>query len=61
MEPVIVEYNGEPATETFINIVEAGRGSGWLRSSRLLKPCNKLPGKGQLQFAKSKKSCAMRV
>src|SRR6266436_1649873 len=24
IEPVIVEYSGEPATETFINILEAG-------------------------------------
>src|SRR5438105_3437384 len=50
MEPVIVEYAGEPATETFINILEAGPGQRLVTVIEILSLTNKLPGEGQRQY-----------
>lgn len=50
IEPVIVEYDGEPATETFINIVEAGPGQRLVTVIEVLSLANKLPGEGQRQY-----------
>ncbi len=47
IEPVIVEYEGEPATETYINILEAGPGQRLVTVIEILSLANKLPGEGQ--------------
>ena len=47
MEPVIVHYRGEPITETFINILETGRGQRLVTVIELLSPSNKFSGEGQ--------------
>lgn len=47
-EPVIVEC--EPATETFINILEAGPGQRLVTVIELLSLSNKLPGDGQQEY-----------
>ena len=47
VEPVIVEYEGEPATETFVNILEAGPGQRLVTVIEILSVANKLPGEGQ--------------
>jgi hypothetical protein len=49
IEPVYVLYD-EPATETFINIVEAGPGQRLVSVIELLSLSNKLPGEGQRQY-----------
>src|SRR5581483_484958 len=49
-EPVVVELNGEPATETFINIVESGPGHRLVTVIEVLSLANKLPGDGQAQY-----------
>ena len=46
-EPVIVEYRGEPATETFINILAGQR---LITVIEILSMSNKLPGEGQRQY-----------
>src|SRR5437660_9201377 len=50
MEPVIVQYDGEPATETYINIVEAGLGQRLVTVIEVLSLANKLRGEGQAQY-----------
>jgi hypothetical protein len=50
IEPVIVEYYGEPATETFLNILEAGPGQRLITVIELLGLANKLAGEGQRQY-----------
>jgi hypothetical protein len=50
MEPVIVEYQTEPATETYINILEAGPGQRLVTVIEVLSLSNKLPGDGQRQY-----------
>src|SRR5713101_2849398 len=47
IEPVIVEYRGEPATETYLNILEAGPGQRLITVIEILSLANKLPGEGQ--------------
>src|SRR5438067_6503195 len=49
-EPVIVEFDGEPATETFINVVEAGPGHRLVTVIEILSLSNKLPGVSQEQY-----------
>jgi hypothetical protein len=49
-EPVIVEWAGEPATETFLNILEAGPGHRLVTVIEVLSLANKLPGEGQRQY-----------
>lgn len=46
----IVEYHGDPATETFINILEAGPRQRLVTVIELLSLSNKLPGEGQQQY-----------
>jgi Protein of unknown function (DUF4058) len=50
IEPVIVEYPGEPATETFLNILAAGPGQRLITVIEILSLANKLAGPGQLQY-----------
>jgi hypothetical protein len=49
-EPVIVEYADEPATETFLHILEAGPGQRLVTVIEVLSLANKLPGDGQRQY-----------
>jgi Protein of unknown function (DUF4058) len=55
MEPVIVHYRGEPATETYINILEAGPGQRLVTVIELLSPSNKFAGEGQRQYRKKQR------
>lgn len=50
IEPVIVEYHGEPATETFINILERGTEPRLITVIEVLSLANKLSGEGQRQY-----------
>lgn len=50
VQPVIVEYEGEPATETFINILDAGPGQRLVTVIEILSLSNKLSGDGQRQY-----------
>jgi hypothetical protein len=54
-EPVIVEYDGEPATETYINILEAGPEQRLVTVIEMLSLSNKLPGEGQRQYRQKQK------
>jgi hypothetical protein len=54
-EPVIVEYEGEPATETCLNILEAGPGQRLVTVIEVLSLANKLPGDGQRQYRAKQK------
>lgn len=49
-EPVIVEVEGEPPTETFLTILEAGPGQRLVTVIEVLSLANKLPGEGQRQY-----------
>ena len=48
--PVIVHYEAEPATETFIHIVEPGAKHRLITVIEVLSPSNKLAGEGQQQY-----------
>lgn len=48
-EPIVIYRRGEPATETFLNIVEAGPGQRLVTVLEVLSLTNKLPGEGQRQ------------
>lgn len=50
IEPVIVLGRGEPATETYINIIESGAGQRLVTVIEVLSLANKLPGEGQRQY-----------
>ena len=50
IEPLIVEYEGEPANETFINIMESSPGQRLVTVIEVLSLANKLPGEGQRQY-----------
>jgi hypothetical protein len=50
IEPVIVPYPGEPATETFLNILEAGPGQRLVTVIDILSLATKLAGPGQRQY-----------
>jgi hypothetical protein len=50
LEPVIVEYRGEPATESFLNILEAGPGQRLVTVIEILSLANKFAGEGQRQY-----------
>jgi hypothetical protein len=54
-EPVIVEDDGEPATETCLNILEAGPGQRLITVIEILSLANKLPGEGQRQYRQKQK------
>jgi hypothetical protein len=58
IEPVIVEYHGEPATETFLNILEAGRGQRLITVIEVLSLANKLAGPGQAQYRRKQHELA---
>src|SRR5438552_9783017 len=47
MEPAIVRYPGEPATETFLHILQAGPGQRLITVIEVLSLANKLTGRGQ--------------
>ena len=49
-EPVIVHYRAEPATETFINILDPEAGHRLVTVIEILSLANKLPGEGQRQY-----------
>ncbi len=51
-EPIIVRYTSEPATETFINILEPGTRNRLITVIEILSPSNKVPGEGQLKYKK---------
>jgi hypothetical protein len=62
VEPTIVEFRSEPATETFINILDAGNGNRLVTVIEILSLANKLPGKGQrLYRRKQAELCASGV
>lgn len=62
MEPVIVRYRSEPATETFINIVDPASAGSLVTVIEILSLANKLAGKGQRQYRqKQRELCAARV
>jgi hypothetical protein len=50
MEPVIVHYSSEPATETFINILDPASDHRLVTVIEILSLANKLPGQGQRQY-----------
>ncbi len=58
IEPVIVEYFGEPGTETFLNILEAGPGQRLITVIEVLSLSNKLAGPGQRQYRQKQKDLA---
>jgi Protein of unknown function (DUF4058) len=58
IEPIIVEYRGEPATETFLNILEAGPGQRLITVIEILSLANKLAGPGQLQYRRKQQDLA---
>jgi hypothetical protein len=51
-EPFIVHFSSEPATETFINILEPGTRSRLITVIEILSLSNKLPGEGQRKYKK---------
>ncbi len=55
IEPIIVEYRGEPATETYLNILEAGPGQRLITVIEILSLANKLAGEGQQQYRRKQK------
>jgi hypothetical protein len=50
LEPLIVHYRSEPATETFINVVDASSDFRLVTVIEILSLANKLPGEGQRQY-----------
>jgi hypothetical protein len=55
IEPIIVEYRGEPRTETYLNILEAGPGQRLITVIEILSLANKLAGEGQRQYRRKQK------
>src|SRR5262245_23261168 len=49
-EPIVVRYEAEPATETFLKIIEPGAGDRLVTVLEILSLSNKLPGEGQQQY-----------
>jgi hypothetical protein len=49
-EPFIVPYHSEPATETFIQILDPKSGNRLVTVIEVLSLANKLPGKGQRDY-----------
>ena len=58
IEPLIVEYEGEPATETFINIMESSPGQRLVTVIEVLSLANKLPGEGRRQYRQKQEELA---
>jgi len=62
MEPVIVQYRSEPATETFITILDPVNAYRLVTVIEILSLANKLPGAGQRQYRqKQQELCAAQV
>jgi hypothetical protein len=59
MEPVNVPYPGEPATETFLHILEAGPGQRLITVIEILSLANKLTGPGQRQYRRKQHEVAV--
>src|SRR5207248_2264399 len=51
-EPIIVHYSSEPATETFVNILEPGARNRLVTVIEVLSLSNKLPGEGRKKYKK---------
>jgi hypothetical protein len=58
IEPVIVAYAGEPATETFLTILEAGPGQRLITVIEIVSLANKLAGPGQRQYRRKQHEMA---
>jgi hypothetical protein len=58
IEPVIVKCRGEPATETFLNILEAGPGQRLITVIEILSLANKLAGPGQRLYRQKQNELA---
>ncbi len=58
VEPVIVRYRPEPATETFINILGPGPAQRLITVIELLSLTNKLAGPGQRQYQSKQEELA---
>jgi hypothetical protein len=58
IEPVIVPYRGELATETFLNVLEAGPGQRLITVIEFLSLANKLAGPGQRQYRRKQHELA---
>src|SRR5713101_4875550 len=54
-EPIIVQCLAEPATETFINILDPAVGYRLVTVIEILSLTNKLPGKGQREYRQKQK------
>jgi hypothetical protein len=57
IEPLIVAYH-EPATETFLNVLEAGPGQRLITVIEILSLANKLAGDGQRQYRRKQQELA---
>ena len=55
VEPIIVHYRSERATETFINIVDPKNHNRLVTVIEILSLANKLPGEGQRQYRQKQK------
>jgi hypothetical protein len=55
-EPVIVPYHSEPATETFIQILDPKAGNRLVTVIEVLSLANKLSGKGQRDYRRKQKA-----
>lgn len=58
MEPVIVHYRSEPATETFINILDPAAKHSLVTVIEIRSMANKLPGEGQRQYRRKQEELA---
>jgi hypothetical protein len=59
-EPVIVPVDAEPATETFINILEPGQKDRLITVIEILSLANKLPGEGQREYRRKQEDLQRR-
>lgn len=55
IEPVLVYYPGEPATETLLNILEAGPGQRLVTVLEVLSMSNKQAGEGQRPYRRKQR------
>jgi hypothetical protein len=54
-EPILVHVDREPASQGYIEIVDAGSGNRVVTVIEFLSPTNKLPGEGQTLYLKKQK------
>ena len=57
LEPLLVEIEDEPTTETFIEIVDTRSGNRVVTVIELLSPANKRPGAGQEPHLRKQNEC----